>query len=66
MRCIIDQEIELKLVLMGDYLILDEDTKFVIPEYQRKHSWGISHCDKLWSDVIDFIDSDRKDSYFFE
>lgn len=59
------KEIEPKLVSIGDYLKLEEDIKFVIPEYQRKYAWEITNCDKLWSDVIDFMDSDRKDPYFF-
>lgn len=59
------KEIEPKLVSIGDYLKLEEDIKFVIPEYQRKYAWEIPNCDKLWSDVIDFMDSDRKDPYFF-
>lgn len=59
------KEIEPKLVTIGDYLKLEDDIKFVIPEYQRKYAWEISNCDKLWSDIIDFMDSDRKDPYFF-
>lgn len=43
--------IEPKLMKIGDYLRLEEDAKFVIPEYQRAYSWGIDHCDKLWSDI---------------
>ena len=32
--------IEPKLMKIGDYLRLEEDAKFVIPEYQRAYSWG--------------------------
>lgn len=59
------KEIEPKLVTIGNYLKLDEDVQFVIPEYQRKYAWEIANCDKLWSDINDFMDSDRKDPYFF-
>lgn len=59
------KNIEPKLVTIGDYLKLKEDVKFIIPDYQRKYAWEITHCDKLWSDITDFIDSQRKDPYFF-
>ncbi|MCR4880722.1 MAG: DUF262 domain-containing HNH endonuclease family protein [bacterium] len=59
------KEIEPKLVTIGDYLKLEEDINFIIPEYQRKYAWEITNCDKLWSDIKDFMDSERKDPYFF-
>ncbi len=59
------KNIEPKLRKIGDYLQLDEDTVFTIPEYQRPYSWGTDHCDKLWQDIEDFIASDSKDRYFF-
>lgn len=59
------KNIEPKLVTIGEYLKLDRDSKFIIPEYQRKYSWDISNCDKLWSDVTNFIDNNNSDPYFF-
>ena len=59
------KNIEPKLRKIGDYLQLEEDTVFTIPEYQRPYSWGTDHCDKLWQDIEDFIASDSKDRYFF-
>jgi len=59
------KNIEPKLVTIGDYLKLDSDVKFLIPEYQRKYAWDIYNCDKLWSDITDFIENDNKDPYFF-
>ncbi len=59
------KNIEPKLRKIGDYLQLEEDTVFTIPEYQRPYSWGTDHCDKLWQDIDDFIASDSKDRYFF-
>ena len=59
------KNIEPSLVKIGDYLKLDDDTVFTIPEYQRAYSWSIDNCDKLWQDIIDYIESDNKDSYFF-
>ncbi len=59
------KNIEPKLRKIGDYLQLDDDTVFTIPEYQRPYSWGTDHCDKLWQDIEDFIASDSKDRYFF-
>ncbi len=59
------KNIEPKLRKIGDYLKLEEDTVFTIPEYQRPYSWGTDHCDKLWQDIENFIASDNKDPYFF-
>lgn len=59
------KNIEPKLRKIGDYLKLEEDTVFTIPEYQRAYSWGVDNCDKLWQDINDFVESDSKDRYFF-
>lgn len=59
------KNIEPKLKKIGDYLRLEEDTVFTIPEYQRAYSWGVDNCDKLWQDINDFVESESKDRYFF-
>ena len=59
------KNIEPKLKKIGDYLRLEEDTVFTIPEYQRAYSWGTDNCDKLWQDINDFVESESKDRYFF-
>ena len=59
------KQIEPKLKKIGDYLNIGEKAIFIIPEYQRPYSWKIEQCDKLWQDIIDFIESGSKDSYFF-
>lgn len=59
------KNIDPKLVTIGEYLKLDRDAKFIIPEYQRKYAWEIVNCDKLWSDVTDFIENNNRDPYFF-
>lgn len=59
------KNIEPNLKKIGDYLKLEEDTVFTIPEYQRAYSWGIDNCDKLWQDINDFVESESKDRYFF-
>ena len=59
------KNIEHKLKKIGDYLKLEEDTVFTIPEYQRAYSWSIENCDKLWQDINDFVESESKDRYFF-
>lgn len=59
------KNIEPKLRKIGDYLKLEEDSVFVIPEYQRPYSWGIENCDKLWQDIVDFSENKSKDNYFF-
>ena len=61
------KNIEQKLRKIGEYLKLDDDAVFVIPEYQRPYSWGIENCDKLWQDIVDFSEKENKgkDNYFF-
>lgn len=59
------KNIEPKLRKIGDYLKLEEDAIFVIPEYQRPYSWGIENCDKLWQDIVEFSENKSKDNYFF-
>lgn len=59
------KNIEPRLKKIGDYLKLEEDTVFTIPEYQRAYSWSIDNCDKLWQDINDFVESESKDRYFF-
>lgn len=59
------KNIEPKLKKIGDYLKLEEETVFTIPEYQRAYSWGIDNCDKLQKDINDFVGSESRDRYFF-
>ena len=59
------KNIEPKLKKIGDYLTLEDDYIFRIPEYQRPYSWEITQCEKLWQDIIDYIESGRRDGHFF-
>ena len=59
------KKIEPSLTTIGNYLVLDQDSIFVVPEYQRAYSWDIERCDKLWQDIIDYINGGSKDHYFF-
>ncbi len=59
------KNIEPKLKRIGDYLKLEDETVFVIPEYQRAYSWSIDNCDKLWQDINDFAVNQSRDRYFF-
>lgn len=59
------KNIDPSLVKIGNYLKLDDDTLFVIPEYQRAYSWSVDNCDKLWQDILDYSESDNKENYFF-
>lgn len=59
------KSIEPKLRKIGAYLKLEEDAKFMIPEYQRPYSWSITNCDKLWQDITNFMNNDSKDPHFF-
>jgi len=57
------KDIEPKLKLISDYLSSKE--LFVIPEYQRKYSWTVLQCDKLWQDIESFINASEQEPYFF-
>jgi len=59
------KNIEPRLKSIGQYLKLEEEAVFIIPEYQRAYTWGIDRCDKLWQDINDFVESESKDRYFF-
>ena len=59
------KKIDPELKKIGNYLDLEDSAIFSIPEYQRAYSWEIKQCDKLWQDIVDFIDSDGSDPYFF-
>ena len=59
------KDIEPRLRYVSDYLNIEQNNRFVIPEYQRAYSWTISHCDKLWQDIESFIESDNDEPYFF-
>lgn len=59
------KNIEPQLAAIGKYLSIDEDTVFVIPEYQRAYSWMTDNCDKLWQDILDYSEAGSKDNYFF-
>lgn len=59
------KDIEPKLKLISEYLKLEDNQNFVIPEYQRGYSWNITQCDKLWQDIEAFIETESKDPYFF-
>lgn len=59
------KNIDPELKSIGMYLSADGKGVFIIPEYQRAYSWTISQCDKLWEDIIDYIESEGEDRYFF-
>lgn len=62
----IQKEIEPKLMNIEAYLKLaQKQGDFAIPPFQRAYSWEINQCDKLWQDVLDFIDNKRDERYFF-
>lgn len=62
------KNIEPSLKSIGNYLKTEEDTVFVIPEYQRAYSWSVDNCDKLWQDINEFYERSkgkRAEPYFF-
>ena len=38
--------------------------QFFIPIYQRRYSWEIKHCQKLWEDIISIGQNDKRKSHF--
>ena len=46
------KDIEPKLKLISEFLKIEKDEIFVIPEYQRGYSWNNLQCDKLWQDLV--------------
>ena len=59
------KDIDPKLKTVGEYLKVERNEKFVVPEYQREYSWTITQCDELFNDIKDFTQENRKDRYFF-
>lgn len=59
------KNIEPRLRKIGEYLKVENNSIFIIPEYQRAYSWEIKQCDKLWQDIETFIESEGSDPYFF-
>lgn len=47
---------------IADYLTIKNEQQFIVPEYQRKYSWGKEQCEKLMDDINEKRES--KNSYF--
>lgn len=45
-------------------LLSDNNVNFLIPDYQRNYSWGIEHCEKLWTDLVSFAIPNNNASLF--
>ncbi|MDY0193380.1 MAG: DUF262 domain-containing HNH endonuclease family protein [Aliarcobacter butzleri] len=39
--------------------------EYIIPDFQRPYSWEKEQCDKLWDDVIDFIENNNSVEKYF-
>ena len=59
------QQIETRPKPISEYLKLNSNKKFVVPEYQRAYSWDEEKCNKLWQDLEEFIDLNGENPYFF-
>ncbi|MBR6163862.1 DUF262 domain-containing protein [bacterium] len=59
------KEIKPEKKTIGEYI--QKNSKFVIPDYQRPYSWKIEQCEKLWQDIVEYIENKDKDDdqYFF-
>ena len=58
------RNIDPDLASIGKYLTLENST-FVIPKYQRPYSWDLQRCDKLWTSILEYVNSKESDTYFF-
>lgn len=43
--------------------ILNGYRQFIIPIYQRTYSWELSHCEKLWKDIVN-MQKGKRNSHF--
>ncbi len=49
-------------IKLKDFLTVKK--QFVVPIYQRKYSWGIAQCQKLWEDIERICKDDDIRTYF--
>lgn len=68
----ISKKIEPSLKLISEYLMLtgsdrvvNKDSKFIIPSYQRRYSWDKNTCEKLYQDFKDYMENGNDNPYFF-
>ncbi len=62
------KNIEPRLKFISEYLKIATNEKFLIPEYQRGYSWGVTQCDDLFQSIESFIQEKQDgstDPYFF-
>lgn len=59
MREFIDTQ-QLKLKTM-----LEDESKYVIPRFQREYSWTDEIIKEFWKDLIDVVNADKNEPYFF-
>lgn len=59
------KNIDPNLRKIGEYLNIGPNKQFLIPDYQRAYSWTKSQCDKLWQDILDAMEVESSDPYFF-
>jgi len=59
MREFIDTQ-QLKLKTM-----LEDESKYIIPRFQREFSWRDEEINDFWKDLIDCVNADKNEPYFF-
>jgi len=59
MREFIDTQ-QLKLKTM-----LEDESKYIIPRFQREFSWRDEEINDFWKDLIDCVNTDKNEPYFF-
>jgi uncharacterized protein with ParB-like and HNH nuclease domain len=42
----------------------EQNSKFIIPDFQRPYKWDFEKCETLWKDIEDFFTSESDTDYF--
>ena len=46
------------------YSVFTENSRFIVPIYQRPYSWRNEHCKQLWDDIVACA-TGKRDKHFF-
>ena len=45
--------------------ILEDDSRYTIPKFQREYSWEDEQIEEFWKDLIHNFNSGKNEPYFF-